>query len=394
MSWFRGSRRGSPVRCLGRRKPCASCHWRPRRTGKHNKKMTRSSWRSIGRRSVLTAAVLIAAVDLAPPADARAVQPGVRTDALASEYTISGRVLDPKGLKTKDAILQIWRRDPDGEGSSGVPVPTAADGSFVTARVPSGTYLLEVVRTPYSTKAPATTVGLRMVTVTGANVDGADVEVHKDFALQGRFHMESDNPRAPWPPHIVVNAFVALHGTSLWKGTVADGAPGGRFVLRNAFGPRVVRPGYSLEPGVSWWPSRVLLDGKDVTNIPTDFSHHPNAQLEVVFTQHRAGLDGIVQTADGRPAPGAWVMLCAADPKLREAWATTSHAVRTDPTGRFRITTLPGSYLARAYAPNAFASRAIALQHLADIEAGAQAVQVAEREFTSMRLILREGAAK
>ena len=190
--------------------------------------------------------------------------------------------------------------------------------------------------------------------------------------------------------HIVVNAFVAAPGDSILRSAIADGAPGGRFVLRNAFGPRVIRPGYSLTGGVSWWPSRVLLDGKDITNVPTDFSQHPNGQLELVFTQYRAGIEGIVQTMDGRASPGAWVILCSSDPRLREQWATTSHAVRTDPRGRFRITTLPGSYLARAYAPNAFPTRELALRRLAEAVADATPLQVGEREYKSIQLILPE----
>ena len=351
---------------------------------------TRSSWRPIGRRSVLVAAVLVAAADWTPATNGQAVQSSVPTASVVAEYTISGRVLDRKGVKNKEAILMMWRRDPDGGGSSSVRVRTAADGSFVTTPVPSGAYLLEVVRTPDSATTPATVIGSRIVTVTAHDVSGADVELREDVAVHGGFRMESDNSAVPWPPLIVVTAFLALEGAPLWIGTSADGAAGGRFLLRNAFGPRVVRPGYSLEPGVSWWPSRVLLDGTDITNVPTDFSQHPNAQLEVVFTRHPAGFEGIVQAVDGRPASGAWVLLCAADPKLREAWATTSHAVRADSKGRFRITTLPGSYLARAYPPSAFASAPIALRHLADIPAAASAFEVGEREFKSVQLVLRE----
>ena len=69
--------------------------------------------------------------------------------------------------------------------------------------------------------------------------------------------------------------------------------------MRNLFGPRVLRFGYRIAPGSPWWPSRILLDGKDVTNVPTHFSLHPDGQLEVVFTQHPARLAGIVSDAQG-----------------------------------------------------------------------------------------------
>src|SRR5688572_28244271 len=330
--------------------------------------------------TALTMLLLIPAVAWTQPA----VRPRVPGESTAEGYTISGRVLDPHGVKTADAILRMWRRAPDEQGSSSVPLPTAADGSFVTKRVPPGTYLLEVVRTPHSATSPATTVGLRVVTVTSLDIRGADVTVRQDVALQGKFRMESDDPAAPWPSIIVVNAYLALPGSSLMNGTVADGATGGRFVLRNAFGPRVIRPGYSPAGGASWWPSRVLLDGNDITNVPTDFGQHPNGQLQVVFTRHPARIGGIVQATDGRPVSGAWVLVCASDPKLREAWTTTSHAVRSDANGRFRIAIVPGSYLVRAYPPNTFASRNMALLRLSDVENGGQALKIGERELKSI----------
>ena len=69
------------------------------------------------------------------------------------------------------------------------------------------------------------------------------VEVRRDTVIVGRFRMESDNPSAEWPPQIGVNAFLAFDGKPLLNGTVAKGAAEGQFVLRNAFGPRVLRCG-------------------------------------------------------------------------------------------------------------------------------------------------------
>jgi len=305
-----------------------------------------------------------------------------------SRYTISGRVSDPLGLRPAEAVLRVGTHHDGGFSSSSV--PTRADGTFVTRPLSPGTYVLEVVRTPHSAVAPATVVGFTMATVGTANVTGVTVEVRRDTAVHGRFRMESDNPAAPWPSSIVVNAILALEGAPLMRGTVADGAPGGRFVLRNAFGPSVVRPGWVGGSGGSWWLARILLNGTDITNVPTDFSNHPDAQLDVVFTQHPARFEGRVHDAEGRPLPGAWVLVCAADPKLREAWATTSHAVRADTKGTFRFATLPGRYFARAFVPDAFASRAVALRELAQVEQDGLAIEVRDRELQSVALKVRE----
>ena len=200
----------------------------------------------------------------------------------------------------------------DGGSFVSIPVSIGADGSFITPRLSPGTYVLEVVRTPHSATKRAT-VGLTIVRVGAADVPGVTVVVRRDTAITGRFRMESDNPQAEWPPHIVVNAFLALEGTPVMYGTVADGAPAGKFVLRNAFGPRILRCGYTLAPGTWWWPSRVILDGVDITNVPTDFSAHEDGQLEVVFTQHPARIDGTVADVQGQPVRAPWILVSAED---------------------------------------------------------------------------------
>jgi hypothetical protein len=250
----------------------------------------------------------------------------------------------------------LGRRENGSFGST--PVPVAPDGSLVTSKVTPGTYVLELVRTPHSATKRATTVALSIVAVSTADVSGVTVEVRRDTAITGTFRMESDNPKAEWPPHIVVNAFLALDGMPLLKGTLAEGAPEGKFILRNAFGPRVVRSGYMLAPGSRWWPSRVVLDGVDVTNVPTDFSAHENGQLEVIFTQHPALIAGTVCDAQGQPVRAPWILVWAADRKLWQEWATTSEVTQGDTSGRFSIAMPPGRYVVRAVPQDTFGSRA------------------------------------
>jgi hypothetical protein len=301
--------------------------------------------------------------------------------AIGSGYSISGRVLDPHGLRPEAGVLMLGV--PSDESFSSSRVPVAADGSFVTRLVPPGSYVLQLVRTPHSPTKPATTVGLTVVSVVGADVTGVSVTIQRDVAVDGKFTMRADDPRAAWPPHIVVNAFLALDGEYLLGGTVADGAPAGRFVLRNAFGPRVIRPGYTLAAGSRWWPDRVLLDGVDVTNVPTDFSAHPSATIEVVFTQHPAWIGGVVQGLDGRPVRGAWVLVASADARLRQSWATTTIAAQTGHDGSFQEPCLPGSYVAQAFMPREFQSLSHAQRSLHRLTDAAVRVDVAPRQTAS-----------
>jgi hypothetical protein len=227
-------------------------------------------------------------------------------------------------------------------------------------------------------------VGFRTVSVGNADVTGVTVEVRRDTALTGRFRMETDNPAAEWP-QIVVNAFLALDGKPLMDGTTAEAAPAGSFVLRNAFGPRVVRCGYSLVHGHGWWPTRVLLNGADITNVPTDFSAQDGA-LEVVFTQHPSAFRGTITDQQGAPAKGAWVIAFAADRALWQEWATTSHAVQADAKGAFDFASLPGRYLVRALPPTPFSSRRLTPQQMAGLATQALTVDLPEREVKTLTL--------
>lgn len=300
---------------------------------------------------------------------------------------ISGRVVDPHQLRPEQAVLVLGREDDGGFAST--PVPVAADGSFVTPPLEAGVYILEIVRTPHSPTKPATTVGFRVVHVGASDVSGVSVAVERDVALTGTFRMETDNPRAEWPPHIVVNAHVAVEGRGFLGSQVAEGAAGGRFVLRNVFGPRVLRCGYTLTPGHDWWPSRVMLDGVDITNVPTDFSNHENGKLEVVFTQHPARIVGTVLDAKERPARAPWILFVSAEPKLWQSWATTSTVTQGNTQGAFSLAVTPGAYLVRAVPQETFHSWPDARSRIEEFATSGVRVDVTkEREATSVTLHL------
>jgi hypothetical protein len=267
-------------------------------------------------------------------------------------YTISGRVVDPHRLRPEGALLMLGQKD-DGSYFE-TPVDIGSDGSFVTRQLKPAAYWLRVVRTPHSPIRPATTVGFEIVRVGTSNVSGVTVTIRRDTVLTGSFRMESDTPGAPWPPHIVVHAVVAVEGMPRLESMVADGAPDGKFVLRNAFGPRVLRCGYSLPPGVNWWPGRVLLDGVDITNVPTDFSARETGRLEVVFTQHPARIAGSVIDVSGQPVRAPWILLMSADPALQQEWATTNQVAQGNTKGRFSIAVMPGRYLVVAVPQTTF----------------------------------------
>jgi hypothetical protein len=280
-----------------------------------------------------------------------------------------------------------------GDSYGEAPVALASNGSFVVERLGSGTYFLRVARRPEAPTKPPTTVGFEVVQVGSEDVSDVIVRIRGETALTGAFRMESDTPVAAWPSEIVVNAYLAFEGTPMLAGVVADGAPEGKFVLRNAFGPRVLRCGYSLPPGPnrSWWPERVLLDGVDITNVPTDFSKHETGRLEVVFTQHPARIVGAVIDAAGQAVRAPWILVMSADPALQEEWATTNHVGQGNTKGRFAIPVTPGRYLVAAVPQTMFRFNpwVDARKAVRRFASGGTAVSVKERDVTNVTLTIR-----
>lgn len=196
-------------------------------------------------------------------------------------YLIAGRIDDPLRLRTRDAIV-ILGFDRDGVGY-GVPVPTAPDGSFVTQALNPGTYVLALIRSPHSASGPAMPIALEVVRVGDADVRGVRLRVRRDVSVTGRVCAE---PGAAAPSGLAVTSCLEADGLKHADCRPAEVAPGGRFVLRNAFGPRVLRASCTGS-GTLYDEPRVLLNGRDVTHVPTDFSADPGADLQIVFPRRR-----------------------------------------------------------------------------------------------------------
>lgn len=351
----------------------------PLRRAAGRKRLTRSG---VYRAAFLLGLVVCALAAARSPAPLQP-QPGT--------YRISGRVVDSGGAPAASG-LELTVGTEGSTGSFSVsPVPLALDGSFSTRRLAPGTYVLEV-RQPRRLKpeALAPEGELRIVRVTGSDVKDVVVTTHPSYAMTGRFRMESDNPAAAWPPQIVVGAWVASDGAGFLGASTAEGASGGRFVLRDVYGPRVLRCGYRLDGRSRWWPGQVLLDGVDITDVPTDFSAVQGRRLEVVFTQHPARFAGRVTGSHGQPVPQAWVVLFRADRAGQQRWSAKAHAVQADFKGVFDFASLPGRYLATAVPPQMWLTRERLLKDLERLSKDAIRVELKDRERTTVQLQIAE----
>lgn len=207
--------------------------------------------------------------------------------------------------------------------------------------------------------------------------------------MQGHVRLDSDDPNPTKPVSVALHAvsvFTRGAGESFLSTTRvrADGS----FTLHNLIGPAIVRFGMELQPGHYWFPGPVLLDGKDVTNVPTDFAEHQGGDLEVVFTQRSSGLYGRARDGSGAPVPGAYVIAVSPDPSLQAVWASTTTASQADDEGRYQMFVPPGHYLVAAVDPSAFSSWDHARRNFATITAVASTADVQESTYAYRDLTL------
>ncbi len=304
---------------------------------------------------------------------------------------ISGRVIDSRGGPPPSGLELTVGTEQEDSSFSSARIAMAADGSFTTAPLAPATYVLQLSHPGRLTPGEPDLEGeLRTVRITTADVSGVVLRTRPPYALTGRFRMESDNPAAAWPPVIVVTAFVAADGTGFLGASTAEGASGGRFILRDVYGPRVLRCGYRQDGRSRWWPGHVLLDGVDITDVPTDFSAAQGRRLEIVFTQHPPRVAGTVTDSHGHPVSQAWVVSVPADPAVRQRWSARVNAVQADVKGVFDFASLPGRYLVTAVRPRMWLSRDDLLKDLERVARGAAPVELKDRQRASVAIRVKD----
>lgn len=160
------------------------------------------------------------------------------------------------------------------------PVTIAENGTYATNTLISAKYVLTLFRDPYTPGRKSTPIGLTIARLENGDLTNVNITIRQDVTVQGRLRRQQGTP---WPSSVVVNACLGEEGLRFADCQVADVSQGGRFVLRNPFGLRVLQLGLVSPPGMRYEAPRVLLNGRDVTNIPTDFSADPAADLQVIL---------------------------------------------------------------------------------------------------------------
>ena len=286
-----------------------------------------------GTSSLMLLVVVSASQPIAPP---------------SGTFTITGKIVHSNG--PIPAKLTVMVNSPTPDGSQGQGCERTAGGEFTARGLTPGTYLLEA--TP-SLDGPddqglGYERGFAVVTIKDADVSGVVITTAPGVTVRGRVRFDESRPESSRPTLIVVQASLAVTD---WRGPSesTNVSEDGTFELHHVGGPRVFRFGWQLADRRSYWiPGPVLLDGRDITNVPVDFSREPAGDLVVVFRQQGSAILGRIEDIAGLPT-SACVAMLPEDPDLQRGWSTAVGTMETGARGRFYFTNIPpGDYLLAA----------------------------------------------
>jgi hypothetical protein len=240
---------------------------------------------------------------------------------------VSGRVVASTG--TPEASLPRIQRvgGPVGEvRGTGSP----KGGDFQYPNVPAGEYWLMGVARPAPGADPE--FGATRITIAGQDLANVTVTTAKGAIVNGRVEVEGGASLALGALEVLAHPtefeLPTLQGLpQSWSAPVAV-APDGTFLLKDLFGPRLLRVN-RLPAG--WALKQALLNGVDTTDTPVDFKGGDRArELRLVITARTNGVTGVVRDPAGRPMSGARVVAFSRD---EQTWKFRSRVIKAAETG-------------------------------------------------------------
>jgi protocatechuate 3,4-dioxygenase beta subunit len=309
---------------------------------------------------------------------------GLQTVRLAS---LSGVVIDSEGRPVANSSLTLMQQRQSATvmtivSTSGV-ATTAADGRFTVPNVAPGEYSLTSLGTAprYDVAAERGSVS---VTVTGEDVDGLVIALHKGSRVTGQIEFEGET-RPALTPAIRIYASepgggsgMNLPGTSTinddWSFEIVGVSPGKRLFRMTGL------------PATHALKS-VFVGDEDVIDTVTPIDGKaPITGVRLVITSRVTAITGGVTDAEGRPVQDYAVVAFASD---RARWGPGTRYIATarpDQYGHFTVTGLPpGDYLVAAL-PYLERGDSEDPEFLSRLEAKATAISLAEGEQKAVDL--------
>ena len=257
-------------------------------------------------------------------------------------YSISGTVSTSTGDPPRNSSVMVVRADIEMEG----PMYGAAvspSGTFSVSSLPPGSYNLHArhhAEPTYASTQEHTTAGVdvagdvsgvALLTSLGATVTGEIL--FDDGIVEGRrasLSAQSAERRMFGPSPTI---------------EVKDST----FTLKAVFSPVVIRGWVS---GVGQWSLRaVLLDGRDITDVPTVFTARDSGHLQVVFTSRAPVLEGTLVDSGGLEPEDCLIVVFNEDSATWTQHSTAIQIVRVGSKrkfvlrglreGRYRVAAIP-----------------------------------------------------
>jgi protocatechuate 3,4-dioxygenase beta subunit len=262
-------------------------------------------------------------------------QSGINFALIATRLVrVAGTVMDSRGAPVTGGFVSLMTGD-----RTQVRMPFAGNGArvdrtgaFRISNVAPGRYILQA-RTSGNTREMA-----RMdLSVGFDNIDNVVVLTRPGGTASGEVITDTGERPAIAPGSLAV----AVQPASPEPGV---GAPNARvserwtFELRNLFGPTFLR----VNAPSGWTLKQVLLDGRDVTDTPIDFSEGQSiGGIQIVLSRRVSLVAGTITDSRGQPATDATVVVFPADERLWYFRSRFIRAARPDQQGRYEIRALP-----------------------------------------------------
>jgi hypothetical protein len=298
---------------------------------------------------------------------------------LTPTWQISGLLTDPDGPAAWHAVHLVPAESPERPLVDVSTAVTDASGAFTLYGVPSGQYIVRVVRTPWPADPGARlaitggtgqipSIGMtfssrptgapsmprepvlqasQSVTVGNGHVRGLQLTLREGPRVRGRVHFEGS--QAPPAPAALESIWVLVQSAS-GSPDLYPFVPRGQVSADGQFAAPVLWPGRSLirataPPG--WTFKNATHQGRDVSDAPLEITADLD-QVVITFTGRSPTIAGTVQADGGESVEGAVVLLFPVDPSGWMDYGRESRRVASaevDRLGGFRLAAPPnGDY--------------------------------------------------
>jgi protocatechuate 3,4-dioxygenase beta subunit len=242
-------------------------------------------------------------------------------------FTVSGQVISSTGEVPRNVNVSLGYTDGPGFTSFGVSM--GPGGTFTFRNVPPGTY--EIMARAMAPREPGTVpsgpppmteMGSVRLEIGMANVENVIVSMRPGETVTGEIALD-DVP----PANYRANVFLQLPERRSFGPPPNVEVTGNTFTARGLFGPVLVRGSVSgASQGSGWTLKAVLLDGKDITDVPVALGAAHSGRLQLLFTSKAPSLEGTVTDDSGKPTRDATVVIFGYD---EDTWTPFSSRMRS-----------------------------------------------------------------